>query len=96
MKIDSKTLILAAGLGVLVWALMKPKPNPNQWQQYLPPPPQQTGGSNAQEWQSWINLAVNTFGNVASLWAPGGPFYNNPEVSNYIQPPAPGQNSPFV
>ncbi|MEL6394201.1 MAG: hypothetical protein AAFR97_15775 [Bacteroidota bacterium] len=37
-----------------------------------PPPPR----NRAAEYQAWINLILQTYGNVAALWQPGGPFYN--------------------
>lgn len=97
MKIDTKTLLLLAGVGLLGWALLKrSQPDPRNWQQYLPPqPPPPSQGGNAQEWQQWINLAMNTFGQVASLWQPGGPFYNQPDAPPFT-PGFPDPNSPLV
>ena len=32
--------------------------------------------NRAAEFQAWINLVLSTYGNIAALWQPGGPFYN--------------------
>lgn len=39
-----------------------------------PQPPAQ----NSPQWAQWAQTIISTFGNVAQLWAPGGPFYNQP------------------
>lgn len=71
-KNDNKLLIL--GLLVAGYFLLKKKPTPyNYYQQYpyIPPAPAQ----NSQAWQQWVAAIVSSFGAVANLWAPGGPFY---------------------
>lgn len=73
---NDKLLIL--GLLVAGYLLLKKKPTStpyNYYQQYpyIPPAPAQ----NTQKWQAWVSAIVNTFGAVANLWAPGGPFYQS-------------------
>jgi len=50
-----------------------------------PPPPYynpntvpQMPSSNTPQWAQWVNTITNTYGAVAWLWAPGGPFYKIP------------------
>lgn len=43
-----------------------------QYQQLPPPPPR----NRAAEYQAWISLVLNTYGAIADLWQPGGPFHN--------------------
>ncbi len=64
-------LLLAAG-----YLLMQKKAVPyNHYQQYpyIPPAPP----PNTPQWQQWVSAIVGTFGAVANLWAPGGPFYQS-------------------
>lgn len=49
----------------------------------VPPPP-----STPQQIADWAAAITSTFGNVASLWQPGGPFYQNPSAP----PPPPEVN----
>lgn len=42
----------------------------------IPPAPSPTA---AQAWAAWAQTIIQTFGNVASLWQPGGPFYGKKE-----------------
>lgn len=62
--------------GALIYFLTQQQRQPYlapQYQQLPPAPPR----SRAAEYQAWINLVLGTFGNVAALWQPGGPFYNS-------------------
>lgn len=45
----------------------------------IPPPPPPTSPN----FQVWVNTILQTFGQVADLWKPGGPFYKQP-----VPPPA--------
>lgn len=45
------------------------------YQSYIPPQPPP---SNAQAWSQWVNAIVGSYGAVASLWQPGGPFFQQP------------------
>jgi len=80
-KDDNTIKILAlAGVGIGIYLMMKPKPIGGNYQYYpnfpqVPPKP-----STPQQIQQWINSIVQTFGTVSSLWQPGGPFYNDPDV----------------
>lgn len=71
--IDTKTLIVG---GILLYILTRKKNTtsgnqPPQTNYYPTPPPR-----NTPQWAQWAKAIVSTAGNVASLWAPGGPFYN--------------------
>ncbi len=37
---------------------------------------------NTPAWAAWANAIIGIAGNAISLWQPGGPFYNNPNVTN--------------
>jgi len=72
---DNKIMIL--GLLAVGYLLLKKQQTPyNYYQQYpyIPPAPPQ----NTPAWQQWVSVIVGTFGAVANLWAPGGPFHNQP------------------
>lgn len=74
-KTDNQKLIIAGLLGFVAWQVLK-KPAatttlPPNYTQYPSPPPRQ----NTQAWQIWVQGIINTYGAVAQLWAPGGPFY---------------------
>lgn len=75
--IDTKTLIIG---GIILYMLTRKKQNtgnsgspPPQTYNYPTPPPR-----NTQAWAAWAKAIISTAGNVASLWQPGGPFYNQP------------------
>lgn len=88
MKRKSNTQLIGLVLlgGAALYFLMK-----QQQPQYagpytnIPPPPP-TSSAN---YQIWVDTILKTFGTVASLWAPGGPFYNQPGA-----PPPPGGTTP--
>ena len=73
--------------GIAIYYLMRNQ-QPRQAfipnQTYVPPPPPQ-GQSNGQAWSQWVGTIVNSFGTVASLWAPGGPFHNQPITPEQAQ-----------
>lgn len=60
--------------------------------QHIPPMPPR---SNAQEYAAWANAIIATFGNIAALWQPGGPFYgqNQSDTLNTAQY---DPNNPFM
>lgn len=92
MKLNGKTIGIAMIAGAALLYILKPKQqviripasyNPNQ----VPPqPPQQ----NSPQWQNWVNLVIGTYGAVAWLWQPGGPFYKVPTGNVYDALPNPG------
>jgi hypothetical protein len=74
--------LLLLGLGGLILYVLTRRPS------YTPPPIQQgynyypsfpqvppAPQNNAAAFQAWASAILSTFGNVASLWEPGGPFY---------------------
>jgi len=75
MKLDTKTIVIG---GLLLYMLSRRGGengnNNNTPAQNFPPAPVQ----NTPSWQLWANTIIGTAGNVASLWQPGGPFYNQP------------------
>lgn len=50
----------------------------------IPPPPP----TSSPNFQIWVNTILQTFGQVADLWKPGGPFYKQPV------PPPPAGSGP--
>lgn len=77
MPRQNNTLLTVGLIGLGVYLLSRRTPPPyNYYPQYPQIPPAPPTGT--QQWQQWVSLVVNTFGTVANLWAPGGPFYNQP------------------
>lgn len=77
-KKDNQKIILAGLIGLAAWQMLR-KPAgsntaPPTYNQYPPPPPP----NNTHAWTAWAQGIINTFGVVANLWAPGGPFYKQP------------------
>lgn len=73
MRKKDKSLLLIAGAAALF--LLSNQQRQQQYApqfQQVPPPPR----NNARDFAAWASAIVNTFGNVAELWQPGGPFYN--------------------
>jgi len=71
-----KKIAIAALIGAGIYMLTRPRtapPTPANFQQIPPAPPPQT-----QQWGQWVEGVLATFGNVAQLWQPGGPFYQQP------------------
>ena len=79
-KKNNNNLVILALAGAGIYLLSRPKqqapPYPPPYQQYpqVPPAPQQ----NTPQWQSWANAIISVYGAVSQLWAPGGPFYQQP------------------
>lgn len=76
-KSKNNNLITLGLIGVGVYLLTKQQtPRYNYYPQYPQIPPAPPPGTA--QWQQWVSLVVNTVGAVANLWAPGGPFHNQP------------------
>jgi len=75
MTRKNSQLFTLALVGVGVYLLMKGSNTPPHYNypQIPPAPP-----PNTQQWQQWVAVIAQTFGTVADLWAPGGPFYKQP------------------
>lgn len=77
MSKKDKSLITLALIGAGVYLLTrKQAATPPAYYNYpqIPPAPP----ANTPQWQQWVALITQTFGTVANLWAPGGPFYKEP------------------
>lgn len=86
MNIKPSTLLLAVG-GLLLYSQLQAQkkyapPTQENFNNFPPPPPP---GENQSTWQNWIALALNTFGDIAELWGPGGPFYNVEDTWEFQQ-----------
>ena len=59
----------------------------------VPPPP-----SNAQSFANWASAILSIYGNVSSLWQPGGPFhnYNSNDIYDAANAGLPDYNNPYV
>lgn len=81
-----KQLIGLAILGGLAYYLATRNQTPVYRGQYsnIPPPPP----PSSPNFQIWVNTILQTFGQVADLWKPGGPFYKQPAAP---MPPSGGQ-----
>lgn len=88
---DNKTIALALGAVALYMVLSKRNntaPAQQQQQQFRPQysyVPPQPPPNNAQAWSQWVNAIVGAYGTAASLWQPGGPFYQAPITPNQAQ-----------
>lgn len=62
-------------LGVAAFMMLRRRQQPaySQFQNVPPPPPR----NNSAAYQQWIQTIIGTYGTIAELWQPGGPFYNN-------------------
>ena len=85
MKINATTAILFGVGGLALLAMLGRQqryqdPTPTNFQNFPAPPP---STANQGQWQAWVSLALNTFGQVANLWEPGGPFYNVAETDEF-------------
>ncbi len=80
---DNTTAYLLLGLAAL---LILSRRQPQHYQNYptVPPAPPR---SNGQAWADWARNIIQIYGNVASLWQPGGPFYqvNQTDVQQILQ-----------
>lgn len=65
-------LLIGGAVVFLLTQNRRPQYVAPQFRQLPPPPPR----NRAAEYQAWINLILQTYGNISALWAPGGPFYN--------------------
>lgn len=52
-----------------------------------PPPPTNNTSNSIYQWLAWAQLASKLFGDIAALWAPGGPFYGMSTEEVYDQVP---------
>lgn len=87
MKINATTAILFGVGGLALLAMLGRQqryqdPSPTNFQNFPAPPP---STANQGQWQAWVALALNTFGEVAALWEPGGPFYNVTDTWEFEQ-----------
>ena len=99
-------LLLGAAAVYLLTQQQRPAYYAPQFQQLPPPPPR----NRAAEFQAWINLVLSAYGNIAALWQPGGPFYNQgipqnpsanytggmPDYSNVAGPRLRGRTCRFI
>lgn len=76
MKTKDIGLILA---GVAVYMLITQNQKRYNTYQNYPTVPPQPPRNNAQAWQQWVQTIIGTYGMVAELWQPGGPFYQVPQ-----------------
>lgn len=81
----NKQVIGLAVLGALAFYLYSQQQQTRYTGQYqnIPPPPP----PSSPNYQVWVNTILQTFGQVADLWKPGGPFYKQP-VTPPTTPPA--------
>lgn len=87
MKSNDKKLLGLVLLGgaALYYFMQQSRPQYVGPYSNIPPPPPPASPN----YQVWVDAILKTFGQVASLWAPGGPFYNQPGA-----PPPPGGTTP--
>lgn len=69
-----KQLIGIALLGVAAYLITRKAPAYTGPYQNIPPAPP----PSSPNFQIWVNTILKTFGQVADLWKPGGPFYKQP------------------
>jgi hypothetical protein len=73
-------LAVLAGLAYYLYSRQQAAQYTGQFRNVPPPPPR-----TSPNYQVWVNTILQTFGQVADLWKPGGQLYK----SN-VPPPAPG------
>lgn len=82
-------LAVLAGLAYYLYSQQQAPRYTGPYQNIPPPPPQ-----SSPNYQVWVNTILQTFGQVADLWKPGGPFYKSqvPPPTGGASPtnPAPG------
>ncbi len=66
-------MILLGGLAAYLLTRQQAPQYRGPYQNIPPPPPQ-----SSPNFQVWVNTILQTFGQVADLWKPGGPFYQQP------------------
>lgn len=95
-KDDTLKYLLVGGILVYFFTRQQQQ-NQNQgnwqWQQpqvpvyqNYPSVPQAPPRNNQQAWQQWINTIIGLYGEVATLWQPGGPFYKENVQPQEIHP----------
>lgn len=97
-KKNNNTAYLLLGLAAfLILQQRRPAAAPpyNNYPQAPPAPPR----SNAQAFAAWAAAMVHLYGNVSSLWQPGGPFYQFPanEIYDAVgNNPIPDYDNPYL
>lgn len=78
---------LLAGLAYYLYSQQQTTRYTGAYQNVPPPPPR-----TSPNYQVWVNTILQTFGQVADLWKPGGPFYKSqvppPTGGGPVQNPA--------
>lgn len=95
---NTKIYIGAALLAGVAILLLKKKQTQAPAQPYYnyPQVPAAPSVPNTPAWTQWANAILDTFGNVADLWQPGGPFYNTGnQEEDVIYDTAPGYDDPY-
>lgn len=70
-------IILGVGAFLLLSQKQRPQSGPYNYYPNIPPPPPPRPNT-AQAFGNWVNAILNSYGAVAELWEPGGPFYQLP------------------
>lgn len=71
----SKNILIAAGLGLVAYLLLKPKTTQRPAtipREYQTAPPRASAA-----FQNWATTILQVYGQSKWLFEPGGPFYNN-------------------
>lgn len=77
-------LAVLAGLAYYLYTKQQQAPRYTGQYQNIPPPPPRASPN----YQVWVNTILQTFGKVADLWKPGGPFYKS-----QVPPPTGGEST---
>ncbi len=84
-KKDNTTAYLLLGIAAVLF-ITRQQPQQQHYPNYpaIPPAPPR---SNGHAWADWARSIVQIYGNVATLWQPGGPFYrvNQTDVQQVLQ-----------
>ena len=86
---------LLAGVAILLLKNKQSQAQPQPYYNYpqIPPAP---AAPQTPAWTQWANAIIDTFGNVADLWQPGGPFYNTGnQAEDVIFDDIPGYDNPY-
>ena len=72
-------IILGVGAFLLLSQKQRPpyQTGPYNYYPNIPPPPPPRPNT-AQAFSDWVSAILNSYGAVADLWQPGGPFYQLP------------------